>query len=187
MQRTHDVVVADGRFRVVLTPRKRVIAALDVHESLLGPLHLAFEVDRAPMLPPSIPREALDHPSMVTAGIFDDIGHAVSKAADSTFHAVSNVASTVAHPVVNIAKDAANAGFHAIGDIADPIGAAAHLVLKAKLGDIDAKQILKTIGSAANAGVHAAQKVGETLINASKAVAHVVDVPSRLLGGVPVL
>ncbi|MGH7281870.1 MAG: hypothetical protein ACRELY_10130, partial [Polyangiaceae bacterium] len=163
MQRTHDVVVADGAFRVVLTAKKRVIAALDVHESLLGPLHLAFEIDRAGFLPAHIPASALTDPSVTTAGIFDDIGHAVSNAAEGTFHAVTHTASSVANPLLHLAKDAASQGAHVIGDIADPLGAAAHVVMKAKLGDINAKQILKTIGSAANSGVHAAQKIGDTL------------------------
>ena len=103
-----------GAFRVVLTPKQRVVAVLDIHESMLGPLHLAFEVDRSGFLPPHIPREALERPSTVTAGIFDDIGHAVSHAADSTFHAVTHAASTVASPVVHLAKDAAADGFHAL-------------------------------------------------------------------------
>ena len=187
MQRTHDVVVADGTFRVVLTAKRRVYAALDVHESMLGPLHLAFEVDRSGYLPSHVSPAVLRDSSIVTAGVFDDIGHAVNKAAEGTFHAVSHAASSVASPVVHLAKDAAEHGANILGDIADPFGAAAHVIMKAKLGDINAKQLLKTIGTAANAGVHSAQKIGDTLINASKTVAHVVDVPSRLLGGVPVL
>ncbi len=187
MLRTHDVVVADGTFRVVLTPKRRVIAVLDVHESMLGPLHLAFEVDRAGFLPSHISPAVLRDSSIVTSGVFDDIGHAVNKAAEGTFHAVSHAASSVASPVVHLAKDAAEHGAHILGDVASPFGAAAEVIMKAKLGDINAKQILKTIGTAANAGIHSAQKVGDTLINVSKSVAHAVDIPSRLLGGVPVL
>ena len=80
MLRTHDVVLADGTFRVVVTPKRRVIAIIDARETMLGPLHIALEVDRSRFLPPDVPPTVLE-PSYATAGMFDDIGHAVSSAA----------------------------------------------------------------------------------------------------------
>ena len=186
MLRTHDVVLVDGTFRVVLTPKRRVIAALDVHESVLGPMHLAFEIDRSPHLPAHISPAVLER-SMATAGVFDDIGHSVSKAAEGTFNAASHAATAVAHPAFNLVKGAAAEGLHAIGDVAHPLEAAAHVVMRAKLGDINAKQFIKTIASAAKSGVHAAQHVGDTLLDASKLVAKAMDVPTIITSKIPIL
>ena len=186
MLRTHDVVVADGVFRIVLTPKRRVIAALDVYESKLGPLHLAFEIDRAPHLPANVSPTVLER-SIATAGVFDDIGHSISKAAEGTFNAASHAATSVANPVFNLARGAAAQGFHAVGDVAHPLEAAAHVVMRAKLGDINAKAFIKTIASAAKSGVHAAQHVGDTLLDASKLVAKAMDVPTIITSKIPVL
>ena len=186
MLRTHDVVVADGVFRIVITPKRRVIAALDVHESMLGPMHLAFEIDRAPQLARHASAEGREH-SIATAGVFDDIGHSINRAAEGTFNAASHAATTVAHPAFNLVQRAAAQGVHAIGDVAHPLEAAAHVVMRAKLGDINAKAFIKTIASAAKSGVHAAQHVGDTLLDASKLVAKVMDVPTIITSQIPVL
>jgi hypothetical protein len=186
MLRTHDVVLADGTFRVVITPKRRVIAALDVHESLLGPLHLAFEIDRAPFLPPHVSPAVLER-SIATAGVFDDIGHTVSKAAEGTFHAATHAASTVAHPMFGLVKGAAAQGMHALGDVAHPLEAAAHVVMRAKLGDLNAKQFIKSMATAAKAGVHAAMHVSDTLLDASKLVAKAMDVPTIITSQIPIL
>ena len=192
MLRTHDVVVADGTFRVVLTPKRRIVAALHVHESMLGPLHLAFEIDRSAYLEPHLHAYEGPH-SLETAGVFDDIGHAVSKAAEGTFNAASKVATTVARPAFNVAKGAITEGTHLVAHATPFLPAhlrhqmdhAAHVVLKARLGDVNAKQFIKTIASAAKAGVHAAQHVGNALLDATKFVAKVVDVPVLLASQIP--
>jgi hypothetical protein len=57
--------------------------------------------------------------------------------------------------------------------------------MRAKLGDITAKDFIKGIGEAAKAGVHAAQTVGDKLLDASKLVGHVADLPVLALGSVP--
>jgi hypothetical protein len=186
MLRTHDVVIADGTFRVVMTPRRRIVAALDVHESMLGPLHLAFEIDRAPHLPAGVSPHVLEQ-SITTAGVFDDVGHFVSKAAGDTFNAASHAASSVAHPAFDIVKAAAAQGAHVLSDVGHPLQAAAHVVLRAKLGDLNAKQFIKTIGSAAKNGVHAAMHVADTLLDASKLVAKTMDVPTLITSHIPVL
>jgi hypothetical protein len=192
--RTHDVVVADGTFRVVVTPKRRVIAVIDARETMLGPLHIAFEVDRSRFLPPDVSPTVLEQ-SYVTSGMFDDIGHAVSSAAKGAFQAASNVATTVARPAVDITKAAAGEGAHLLSQAASSfpdamrrqLESAANVVMRAKLGDLGAKQFIKTIASAANSGVQAAQHVGDTLIDASKIVAKTVDVPVLLAGQIPVL
>jgi hypothetical protein len=193
MLRTHDVVVADGTFRIVVTPKRRVIAVLDAHETLLGPLHIALEIDREPHLPPGIPPHVLLEPSHVTSGVFDDIGHAVSRAAEGTFNTASKAATTVARPAFNVLKNAAGEGAHLIAK-ATPllpsgarkqIDAAAHVVMRARMGDVTAKQFMRTIGSAAKAGVGAARHVGDALLDAGKVVAKAVDVPVMLAKNVP--
>ena len=192
MLRTHDVVVADGTFRVVLTPKRRIVAALHVHESMLGPLHLAFEVDRSAYLEPHLRQYQGPH-SLETAGIFDDIGHGLSKAAEGTFNAASKVATTVARPAFNVAKGAIAEGTHLVAHatpflpahLRHQMDSAAHVVLKARLGDVNAKQFIKTIATAAKAGVHAAQHVGNALLDATKFVAKAIDVPVLLASQIP--
>jgi hypothetical protein len=193
MLRTHDVVVADGTFRIVLTPKRRVIAVLDAPQTLLGPIHAAFELDRSQHLPPGVPEHVLTDPSHVTAGIFDDIGHAVSKAAEGAFNTASKVATTVARPAFDVLKHAAGEGAHLIAH-ATPflpsatrrqIDHAANVVMRARLGDMTAKQFVRTIASAAKSGVRSAQHVADTLLDASKFVAKVVDVPVMLASQVP--
>jgi hypothetical protein len=63
--------------------------------------------------------------------------------------------------------------------------AAARTIMRAKLGDIDAKQFIHAIGDAASAGVHAAQKIGDTLLDASKVVAHIAEMPLKPLEAIP--
>lgn len=193
MLRTHDVVLAEGTFRVVLTPKRRVIAVLDAPITPIGAMHVAFDIDRARYLPSHISPQVLSHPSFVTAGIFDDIGHFVSKAAEGAFNTVSKVATTVARPAFNILKGAAGEGAHllahAIPFLPDAtrrqMDQAAHVILRAKLGDMTAKQFIRTISSAAKSGVKAAMGVADVLIEANKFVAKVVDIPVLLASQVP--
>jgi hypothetical protein len=193
MLRTHDVVVADGTFRILLTPKRRVVAILDAPHTMLGPLHLAFQIDRGPFLAPDIPPQMLEQPSHVTAGLFDDIGHAVSHAAEGAFNAASKAATTIARPAFNVLKGAAAEGTnllaHATPFLPDhtrrQLDAAAHVIMRARLGDVTAKQFIKTIASAARSGVEAARHVGDTLLDASRLVAKAVDAPVLLASHVP--
>ena len=193
MLRTHDVVLAEGTFRIVLTPKRRVIAVIDAPVTAIGPMHVALDIDRSPYLPHHISSRVLTDPSFVTAGIFDDIGHFVSKAAEGAFNTVSKVATTVARPAFDVLKGATGEGAHLLAHALPflpestrrQMDQAAHVILRAKLGDMTAKQFIRTIGSAAKAGVKAAQGVADTLLDASKFVAKVVDVPVLLASQVP--
>lgn len=185
MLRTHDVVVADGCFRVVLTPKRRVVAVLDAHETLLGPVHIALEVGLDRFLPPHAP--VATHRAHTTAGIFDDIGHA----AESAFHAASHVATQIAKPTLGTLQHAASDAAHAIAHSASmlpdaarrQLEAASRVVMRAKLGDLDAKNFIRGIANAAKAGVSSATHVADALLDASKMVAH-VD-PTLLIKHVP--
>jgi hypothetical protein len=199
--RTHDVVLADGSFRVLMTPRRRVVAVLDAPTTALGPLHIVLAVDRAPFLPHGVSPLVLRHPmTMETAGFFDDIGHAfsgaahaVEHAAEGAFNAVSHVATTIARPAFDIVKAASSEGVHLLAhvvpflpaDARRKMDAAARTIMRAKLGDLTAKQFIHGIADAAKAGVHVAQAVGNTLLDASKVVAHVADLPVLALQNVP--
>jgi hypothetical protein len=193
MLRTHDVVLAEGTFRIVLTPKRRVIAVLDAPITALGPMHVALDIDRGPYLPKHISPQVFSDASFVTAGIFDDIGHFVTKAAEGAFNTASKVATTVARPAFDVLKAATGEGAHllahAIPFLPDStrrqMDQAAHVILRAKLGDMTAKQFIRTIGTAAKAGVKAAQGVADTLLDASKFVAKAVDVPVLLASQVP--
>jgi hypothetical protein len=185
MLRTHDVVLADGTFRVVLTPKRRVIAILDAPTTMLGPLHVAVEVDRSGFAWPREPRIERTHE---TAGFFDDIGHAVDdlgKKAEHVFNDTSKVVTSVARPAFDVLKKAAGEGAHVIAHVTPFLPAstrrefdhAANVIMRAKLGDLTAKQFMKTIATAANAGVKSAQQVADSLIDVSKVVAKVAEVP----------
>jgi hypothetical protein len=177
--RTHDIVLFDGTFRVVLTPKGRVVAVMNAPETALGPMHVALNIDRAAsrvFMP--------QHRHMETAGIFDDIG----KAAENTFNAVSHVATPLARPAFDVLKGATGQAAHLIATstpllphaVRDQIERASQVVMKARLGDLNAKQFIRTIATAAKDGVSAAQHVGNTLLDASKFVARAVDAPMLL-------
>jgi hypothetical protein len=175
MLRTHDVVIADGTFRVVLTPKHRVVAVLDAPVTMLGPLHVAFELDRSAHARPRV------EGSIETAGFFDDI----SKSAEGVFNTASKAATTVARPAFDVMKSAASEGAHVIAHVTPflpesarkQFDSAAHAIMRAKLGDLTAKQFIRTIGTAAKAGVKSAQQVADSLIDASKIVAKAAEVP----------
>jgi hypothetical protein len=198
--RTRDVVLADGTFRIAITPKRRVVAVLDAPTTALGPLHIVLAIDRAPFLPDGVSPLILQHPTIETAGLFDDIGHAfgsaahaVEHAAEGAFNAASKVVTTVARPAFDVVKAAAGGTVHLLAHtipfLPDQtrrgMDAAARTVMRAKLGDITAKDFIRGIGEAAKAGVHAAQAVGDKLLDASKIVAHVADLPVLALGNVP--
>ena len=199
--RTHDVVLAEGTFRIAMTPRRRVVAVLNAPTTALGPLHIVLAVDRAPFLPYGVSPLVLRRPTtMETAGLFDDIGHAfggvahaVEHAAEGAFNAASHVATTIARPAFDLVKAASSEGVHLLAHVVPflpekdrrKMDAAARTIMRAKLGDLTAKQFIHGIADAAKAGEHAAQAVGNTLLDASKIVAHVADLPVLALQDVP--
>jgi hypothetical protein len=197
--RTHDLVLADGTFRVVITPRRHVIAVIDAPVTALGPLHIALQIDRSRFLPRGVSPTVLEHPifserSHVTAGLFDSVEHAfsgvtkaVSHAAEGTFDAAAHASSAIAQPTFSLLKGAAAQGVHAIGDVTHPLEVAAHVVMRAKLGDLNAKKFIQTMASAAKSGVHAAMHVADTLLDASKLVAKAMDVPTIITSKIPIL
>jgi hypothetical protein len=65
------------------------------------------------------------------------------------------------------------------------LDAASRVIMRAHLGDLTAKQFLNTIATAAKAGVKGASHIADTLLDASKAVAKVIDVPVALASHVP--
>ena len=194
MLRQHDSVLAEGTFRIVLTDQRRVLAVLDAPNTMLGPLHLMVAIDRGP--PHS---RAIDFhnshlvPAHAVGFSFSDIGDAIGHAAESTFNAASKVATTIARPVFDVAKHAASAGAHLIAH-ATPflpqatrrqIDAAARIVVRARLGDVTAKQFIRNVVNAANAGVHAARAIGDSLVSGARLVARTIDIPVHLLEHVP--
>ena len=57
--------------------------------------------------------------------------------------------------------------------------------MRAKLGDVTAKQFISGIADAAKAGEHAATHIGDTLLDASKVVSHIAELPLVPLEHVP--
>jgi hypothetical protein len=175
---SHEIVLVEGTFRVVLTPKRRVLAIIDARQTPIGPMHIALDIDRSAYLP-----SALD-PSFVTAGFFDDVAHA----AEGAYHAVASASGTIAHPTLAVLQAATDHGSGLLSEAAKmlpestrkTIEQASHIVLRAKLGDIDARQFIRTIGSAAKAGVSSAKHIGDAMLDASQLVAKVIDVPALI-------
>jgi hypothetical protein len=182
-------VLGEGTFRVVLTRSRRVITAIDIPDSALGPLHLVFAVS-----PQSMMRS-----SFQTAGFFDDLGHTINhaghdvghglgQAAEATFNAGSKVATTLARPAFDITRDAAAAGASLIahtpfvsGKDRKKLEAASRTIMRARLGDINAQQFIRAVAKAAKDGQHTAQHVGDALIDGTKIVNRILDAPMELL------
>jgi hypothetical protein len=201
--RQHDVqvlsedseVLAEGTFRIVLTRGRRVLTAIDLPDSALGPLHLVFAVSPQSMMATTF----------ATGSVFGDIGHAfghaahdvghgLEKAAQGTFDVASKVATTLARPAFDITRDAAAAGAHLVAHLPfvapserEKIEAASRTVMRARLGDVNAQQFIRAVGEAAKAGVKAARDAGDALLTGTKIVAHVLDAPLTLIEKIPVV
>ena len=185
--RTHDVVLADGTFRVVLTENRRVLAVLDAPTTALGPLHIVLAVARAPFLPNGVSPLVLTQPATIETG-FDlgDIGKAVSHAAEGAFNTVSHVATTIARPAFEAVKAATGEGAHFLAHAVPflpeserrKLDAASRVIMRAKL-------FIRGIADAAKAGEHAATHIGDTLLDASKIVSHIAELPLVPLEHVP--
>ncbi len=197
MIRQHDVQVvsdesealAEGTFRVVMTRGRQVLTVIDLPDSALGPLHLVFAVSPRSMIASSFG----------TGSIFSSVAHAVEhaehgleKAAESTFNAASTAATTLARPAFDIARDAAATGASLVAHVPfvppserNRIEAASRTILRARLGDINARQFVHAIGQAAKAGVREAQHAGDALLTGTRIVGRVLDAPLSLVDRIP--
>ena len=194
-------VVSEGTFRVLLTSSGRVAAVIEVDESAFGPLRLLFEVDTGPVFRTGslvgAAKHGLEHAEHGVehvAHAAEDMGHAAARAAEGTFDATSKAATTLARPAFNIVRDAAGAGMHLLGeapllpkDDRQRLEAASRVVMKARLGDIDARQFIRNVGYAATHGSETARHIGDALMTGGRVVAHVLDTPLRLAEKVPVI
>jgi hypothetical protein len=188
MIRTHDThVLAQGTFRVVMTAAGRVATAIVVDESALGPLHLLFEVGVDPIFQTGSIFGGLRHE-------VDKAEHEASKAAEHTFHAAAAAAKEVAVPAFGVVKNAAASGVNLIASaphIADEekkrIVAASRVVMRAKLGDITAKNFVRGVVHAAEGGVQEARHAASALLTGGRLVAHVLDTPMRLSEHIPLI
>jgi hypothetical protein len=216
MIRQQDVhVLGEGTFRVIMTRGRRVAAVIDVPESALGPLHLMFEVTRPPVMIYKTAglfdgiAHAVGHVvndvghavGHVTNDVghalghaAQDVGHAAEHAAEGAFNAASKVATTVARPAFNLARDAAASGAHLIAQAPfipqhqrEQLEAASRIMMRARLGDVTAKDFIRTVGEAAKAGVETARHAGDALLSGLRVVDHVVDAPLKLAENVPLI
>ena len=188
-----DEVLGEGTFRVVLTKSHRVVTAIDLPDSALGPLHLVFAVAPGSMIASSF----------ATSGFFDDVGHALGhvthdvghgleKAAEGTFNAASKVATTLARPAFDITRDAAAAGASLIAHtpfVSDKdrkkLEAASRTIMRARLGDVNAQQFIHAVAKAAKDGQSMAKHVGDALLDGTKIVGQVLDAPMLLVSKIP--
>jgi hypothetical protein len=197
--RQHDIVLAEGRFQIVLTDRRRLFAVIDAPNTALGPFRVAFEIDRgSPRRELELRRGAASE--YAVGGIFSGIGHALSgvahgveHVAEGTFNDVSKVVTTLARPVFNVVRDVTAAGMHLIAQrlpflpekSRKSIEAASRIVMRARLGDLTAKQFIHDVVTAVKAGVQGARALGDALLTGSRLVAHVLDAPFQLAGHIP--
>ena len=166
--RQHDVVLADGRFRIVLTDRRRLFAVIDAPDTALGPLYIALEIDRNARA-----RGREFGGEHVVGGVFDDLGH-------GAFRAASNLATTLAPPAFGIVRDVAAQATHLLNqhlpllpdEARRPIESAARIVLRARLGDLSASRFIEGVVASARSGAHEARPVGDALVAASRLVTH---------------
>ena len=213
--RQHDVILAEGKFQVVLTDRRRLFAVIDAPQTALGPMRIALEIDRRAYNEALKIRRRLGDDRYVVGGFFDDIGHAVSHvasdighglehvasdvghglghAAEGAFNAVSKVATTLARPIFNTVRDVAGTAMHLIAQhlpflpesARKSVEAASRIVMRARLGDLTAKDFIRGVVSAVKAGVEGARKIGDALLTGSRLIAHVLDFPLRIMEHIP--
>ena len=197
MIRQHDTcVLAQGSFRVVLTRSGRVAIAIEVEESALGPLHLLFEVQ--------VGRRMIFQTGSLLGGLQHGIEHAghnlgkvehdATKSADHAFHAAAAASKQVALPAMHVVRNAAATGAHLITNAPHKVDeerkrivAASRVVMRAKLGDITAKNFIRGVVSAAEGGVHEARHAASALLTGGRVVAHVLDTPMRLAEHIPLV
>lgn len=188
-----DQVLGEGTFRVVLTRSHRVVTAIDLPDSALGPLHLVFAVSPGSMIASTF----------ATSGFFEDVGHwtehavhdaghGLGKAAEATFNAGSKIATTLARPAFDITRDAAAAGASLIAHtpfVSDKdrkkLEAASRTIMRARLGDVNAQQFIHAVAKAAKDGQAVAKHVGDALLDGTKVVGQVLDAPMLLVSKIP--
>jgi hypothetical protein len=200
MIRQHDVQVvaegdalADGTFRVVLTSEGRLITAIDVPDSALGPLHLVFVVSSGAQMSSTFATGSLFGGLGRTVGhIAHDVGHAAETAGEGAFNLASSAAASLARPAFDLTRDAAAAGASLVAHVPfvpesdrAAVEAASRTIMRARLGDVNAQQFVRAVGVAAKAGLREAQRAGDALLTGTKVVAHVLDTPLALMEKVP--
>jgi hypothetical protein len=174
--RQHDVVLADGRFRIILTDRRRLFALIDAPETALGPLRIALEIDRRPHGDLELDELPREH---VVAGVIEDTGHTAVRG-NGAFAAAANLATTLAPPAFNVIRDVAAQGTLLLAKQLPllpehqrkPIESAARIVLRARLGDLSARGFIERVVGAARSGAPEAQAMGNVLVAGSRLVTH---------------
>lgn len=137
-ERQHDLTLAEGNFRVVLTKKRQVVAHVTA-KTVIGPVNLSLRVDhgiskqRIAHLRDQFRRHAhvvgydpangmpihllgydASGQPIHSTGFFKNIGRWVSRAAESTFNKVSKAVTSVARPVLSAVRDAASHGMRTI-------------------------------------------------------------------------
>lgn len=174
--RQHDTVLAEGAFRLAMTKQRRIVALIHA-KTVIGPIRVMVEIQRPQHLQQRVQQ-------MQVAGLFDGIARTISRAAENTFNAAAKVATTVARPVFNLAKQAAAQGAKAIANYTPllpsntrrQIEAASRVMVRARLGDVTAKDFVRSIASAAKSGVEGASKIAGHLMQGANLLAKATPV-----------
>ncbi len=169
MPHTHERVLAEGTFRLVLTNQRRLVAALDA-DTALGALRVVVNVDPGMRLTPrraELERSLLAH----------DVGFSLSDIGDvakDAFKAATKVVPIIAAPALTVLHQAAQQGAHFIAQHAtflpaalrNNLEAAGRVLERAKLGDVVAKQFIGAAIKAARDNIPGARGVADTLLHA---------------------
>ena len=122
-----------------------------------------------------------------------NLGHTLEHVAEGAFNAAAKAATGIAQPAFDIVHHVAATGMHLIAQqlpflpegARKAIESASRIVMRARLGDIKAKDFIHGIIHAVKSGVNGARKIGDALLTGSRLVAHVLDVPMRIMEHIP--
>jgi hypothetical protein len=171
----HDLVLAEGRFRVVLTDRRRLFAVLDAPETALGPLRVALEIDRRPLLDAPTARDD-SRRAHVVAGTRDE--RALAPSSDPAFRLVSSAAPAIARSAFATLRDAVDHGALRLSERLEQVpeverahvAAGARIILRARLGDVGARRFIGRVVAAVRDGSPTARPIRDSLVAGSRLV-----------------
>jgi hypothetical protein len=175
---THERVLAEGTFRLVLTEKRRLVAALDA-DTALGPLHVVVNVDHAHRSGEqrlALERSLLGHnvgfslpdislPKIKLPGPIGDV-------ATAAFGVAKNVMPSVAMPALSLLHGAAQGGA-LLSQHVPHLEAASRIIARSKIGDVVARQFVQNAINAARAHIPGAKAIANKLLDAHRLFEHV--------------
>jgi len=184
--------MARGKFFVCRTSRGRWYACIQV-QTALGHLQTCIHLERDAvnllLASQAVPAAAVPmatgwmspaYPTHAVGAInLGHVAHTLERDAAPVVRSLAHVANQTAHAINAAAATTAHG-------IDRETHAAARIVARAHLGDINAGNFIKGIANDARAGIHDAQHVANTLAKGAEFVANHVDMPKILADAIPI-